>query len=106
VALAQLLHAFTFGTFHTASVAYVNSRVAPARRGVGMAIYNSIGGGLSTFLAAVLGGYLVESHGYRTLFLVYSFVPLAGVMALSLFGKRIVPPAHSLRRNPLQSHAP
>ncbi len=97
VALAQLLHAFTFGTFHTASVAYVNARVAPARRGMGMAIYNSVGGGLSTFLAAVLGGYFLESHSYRSLFFLYALVPLAGVIALAIFGKRILPPAHSLR---------
>jgi len=91
VGLAQLLHAFTFGTFHTASVAYVNSRVAPGRRGVGMAIYNGVGGGLPTFLAASLGGLFLESHGYRSLFLVYALVPLAGVAMLLLFGKRILP---------------
>jgi PPP family 3-phenylpropionic acid transporter len=97
VGLAQLLHAFTFGTFHTASVAYVNVRVAPARRGVGMAIYNSVGGGLPTFLAAVLGGYFLETHGYRSLFLLYALVPLVGVAALALLGKRILPRAESLR---------
>lgn len=93
VAAAQLLHAFTFGTFHTASVAYINAKTAPSRRGMGMAIYNSVGGGLPTFLAAALGGYLLQMHGYRTLFLAYSFVPLAGVVALSFFGRRFMPTA-------------
>jgi PPP family 3-phenylpropionic acid transporter len=99
VALAQLLHAFTFGTFHTASVAYVNSRVTPARRGVGMAVYNAVGGGLPTFLAASLGGLFLEARGYRSLFLVYALVPLAGVAMLVLLGKRILPPSDSLRGN-------
>jgi len=58
-----------------------------------MAIYNSVGGGLPTFLAAVLGGYLLRMHGYRTLFLAYSIVPLAGVVVLSFFGKRFMPTA-------------
>ncbi|HTP58864.1 MAG TPA: MFS transporter, partial [Spirochaetia bacterium] len=95
VALAQLLHAFTFGTFHTASVAYVNSHVAPARRGVGMAIYNAVGGGLPTFLAASLGGLFLESHGYRSLFLAYALVPLAGVAILVFLGKRVLPVSDS-----------
>jgi len=90
VGFAQLLHAFTFGTFHTAAVAYVNGRVAPARRGMGMAIYNSVGGGLPTFLAAVLGGYVLEAHGYSSLFLLSSIVPLVGVIVLVVFGARIL----------------
>ena len=97
VALAQLLHAFTFGTFHKASVAYVNARVAPLRRGMGMSIHNSVGCGFATFLAAVLGGYILESHGYRWLFFLYALLPLAGVIVLSALGKRILPRVHSLR---------
>ena len=52
VGLAQLLHAFTFGTFHTASVAYINEKISRARSGIGMAVYNSVGVGLSSFLAS------------------------------------------------------
>jgi hypothetical protein len=41
VALAQLLHAFTFGTFHTSAVAFVNEKIDHDNRGVGMAIYGA-----------------------------------------------------------------
>jgi PPP family 3-phenylpropionic acid transporter len=90
VAPGQLLHAFTFGTFHTASVAYVNITVDPRRRGVGMAAYNAIGIGLANFLASGAGGYLLEAVGFRGLFLTYAAVPLVGLALLAGFGSRLI----------------
>ncbi len=90
VGLAQLLHAFTFGTFHTSAVAYVNRTIAAERRGTGMAIYNAVGVGLPTFLASVAGGYILQAHGFAALFLGYGAVPLVGVVILGLFGKRLL----------------
>ncbi len=102
VALAQLLHGFTFGTFHTSAVAYINGRIGPARRGMGMAIYNSVGLGLSAFFASVVGGFLLEAHGFVFLFVSYAAVPLLGIVVLvvsgnGLFAPRATAPAESLR---------
>jgi PPP family 3-phenylpropionic acid transporter len=91
IAFAQLLHALTFGTFHTAAVAYVNARIPAERRGLGMAIYNAIGIGLASFLASLAGGYVLETHGYSALFLSYAAVPLAGIAVLAAFGRRLLP---------------
>ncbi|MGO9308623.1 MAG: MFS transporter [Spirochaetia bacterium] len=97
IALAQLLHAFTFGTFHTAAVAYVNTKIPAERRGMGMAIYNAIGTGLASFCAAVAAGYIVEAHGYVALFLSFAAVPLGGVLILACFGRSLLPrrPTHA-----------
>lgn len=92
VALAQLLHGFTFGTFHTASVAYINGKISPARRGLGMAIYNSVGIGLSAFLASVIGGFVLERHGFVLLFVSYGAVPLVGILILVIAGKWLFAP--------------
>jgi PPP family 3-phenylpropionic acid transporter len=86
VALAQLLHAFTFGTLHTTAVAYVNAKIGPARRGMGMAVYNAVGIGLPTFLASVIGGFVIEAHGFVTLFASYAAVPVVGIVALLFMG--------------------
>jgi PPP family 3-phenylpropionic acid transporter len=91
IAFAQLLHALTFGTFHTAAVAYVNAKIPAERRGLGMAIYNAIGIGLASFLASIAGGYLLEAHGYTALFLSYAAVPLGGIAILAGFGKTLLP---------------
>lgn len=91
VGLAQLLHALTFGTFHTTAVAYVNGKIGHDKRGTGMAIYNAAGVGLPTFLASVAGGYILEAHGFVVLFLSYAAVPILGIGVLAAFGKRLLP---------------
>jgi PPP family 3-phenylpropionic acid transporter len=91
ISLAQLLHAFTFGTFHTAAVAYVNTQIPAERRGLGMAIYNAIGTGLASFLASVAAGYILEAHGYVALFLSFAAVPLGGILILACFGGSLLP---------------
>ncbi|HYW83252.1 MAG TPA: MFS transporter [Spirochaetia bacterium] len=91
VCLAQLLHALTFGTFHTSAVAYVNLKIEHDRRGTGMAIYNAVGIGLPSFLASVAGGYILEAHGFVVLFLSYAAFPIVGIAVLAAFGKRLLP---------------
>ena len=91
ISFAQLLHAFTFGSFHTAAVSYVNAKIPAERRGLGMAIYSALGVGLASFLASVAGGYILEAHGYTALFLSYAAVPLGGVLILAVFGKTLLP---------------
>jgi len=91
VAFAQLLHAFTFGTFHTTAIAYVNAAIAPEKRGLGMAVYNAIGLGLATLLASVFGGYLLEARGFSALFITYAAIPVAGIAILAVFGRSLLP---------------
>ena len=91
ISFAQLLHAFTFGSFHTAAVSYVNAKIPAERRGLGMAIYSALGVGLASCLASVAGGYIPEAHGYTALFLSYAAVPLAGVLILAVFGRTLLP---------------
>lgn len=91
VCLAQILHAFTFGTFHTSAVAYVNLKIGHDQRGTGMAIYSAVGIGLPSFLASVAGGYILEAHGFVVLFLSYAAVPIVGIIVLALFGRRLLP---------------
>jgi PPP family 3-phenylpropionic acid transporter len=91
LAVAQLLHAFTFGTFHTATIAYVSGATRLESRGAGMAVYNAVGVGLSSFLASAIGGSIVQAHGFPTLFLSYAAVPLVGVLVLAVFGRPLLP---------------
>ena len=90
VALAQLLHAFTFGTFHTSAVAFINGKIGPGDRGVGMAIYSAGANGLPALLASIVGGYIIQGRGFVTLFAAYAVVPLAGIIVLAA-GRRLVP---------------
>jgi PPP family 3-phenylpropionic acid transporter len=89
--VAQVLHAFTFGTLHTASVAYVNGKIGGSRRGLGIAIYHSLGTGVPRFAASIAGGYILEARGYPSLFIAYAAVPLVGIAILAFFGRRLLP---------------
>ena len=91
LAAAQLLHAFTFGTFHTAAMAYISGATGQERRGAGTAVYNALGIGLPSFLASVIGGSIIEAHGFTALFLSYAIVPLLGVLVLAVFGRALLP---------------
>ncbi len=89
---AQIFHGFTFGVFHTASVAFINANTIPERRALGMGLYISIGCGLSAFLGSALGGFVVEHAGFRGLFLCYAAAPLLSCMILSMFKNRFRDP--------------
>jgi MFS transporter, PPP family, 3-phenylpropionic acid transporter len=91
VAMAQLLHAFTFGTFHTSAVAFVNEKIGHDNRGLGMAIYSAGANSLPALLASAAGGYILQEHGFVTLFASYAAVPMAGILVLALFGARLLP---------------
>jgi PPP family 3-phenylpropionic acid transporter len=65
---AQMLHAFCFGIFHPAAVAFISQSVPPEKRAIGMSLYLSLGSGLPSLLGNILGGFIVERSGYAPLF--------------------------------------
>jgi PPP family 3-phenylpropionic acid transporter len=81
----QLLHSIGYGFFHPAAIFFVARRVRRSHRTLGMSIYISLGTGLPAVLGSSLGGLIVESFGYRTLFLSYSFFALASALLCFVF---------------------
>jgi PPP family 3-phenylpropionic acid transporter len=76
IIVAQLLNCLCYGLFYPAGVAFISSSVPPERRALGMSIYLSIGNGLPTFLGNILGGFIIDHWGYRTLFGSFAVFPL------------------------------
>jgi PPP family 3-phenylpropionic acid transporter len=91
----QPLHALFFGLFHPAAVAFVATKVPTERRGVGMAMYLSLGIGLPTFLGSAAGGFIVEAAGYRVLFASFIVFALASLVLFALTRKILEAPARS-----------
>ena len=58
--LSQLLHAFTFGLTHAASIQFIHRQFPPSHRSKGQALYASlsfgVGGALGTWLSGVIWG--------------------------------------------------
>ena len=78
ILLSQTLHAVTYGTFHMASILYMD-RLAPEQaKTLGQAVNNALSYGLGLMAGFFVNGYLYELAGSFTLFLVSSAIALAG----------------------------
>jgi PPP family 3-phenylpropionic acid transporter len=78
ILLSQLLHAVTYGTFHMASILYID-RLAPENaKTLGQAVNNGITYGLGLMVGFFINGYVYEITGSFTLFLMSALIALAG----------------------------
>ncbi|WP_426417527.1 MFS transporter [Aestuariirhabdus sp. LZHN29] len=82
VLLTQLMHAATFGSFHSASIEYVRQIFGHAHAGQGQAFYSGISFGGGAALGALLSGYSWEWYGGG-----WTFV---GASVVSLFAALLV----------------
>ena len=90
---SQLLHGLTFGLFHAGSIEFLRRKVPARRRGLGMALYMSLGLALPALIGSALGGHVIEQWGYRTLYLAYAAPPLLGLACMLAGRRRLDPPA-------------
>ncbi len=83
ILFGQLLHAFTFGALHVASLTYLNQKVPPELRTSGQGLLSSVSYGLGGMIGLALSGFLYDSLGARRLFSLSSlFSFCAGMVAL------------------------
>jgi MFS transporter, PPP family, 3-phenylpropionic acid transporter len=85
ILLSQLLHALTYGTFHMASILYID-RLAPAKaKTLGQAVNNALTYGLGLMVAFFVDGYLYETIGSVALFLMSSVIALCGGLLFQIY---------------------
>jgi PPP family 3-phenylpropionic acid transporter len=65
---AQMLHAITFATHHTACIAMLSQHFPGRQRGRGQALYTVIGYGLTGFIGGVGGGFISTKYGLSSVF--------------------------------------
>jgi PPP family 3-phenylpropionic acid transporter len=80
LALAQVLHAFTFGLFHVSAVGHTHRIFPPALRSSGQSLYSSLTYGLGNLLGFFGSALLVERIGIRGLFAVSAGVALLALL--------------------------
>jgi len=78
----QLFHAVTYGTFHVASILYIDSLTPDEKKTLGQAVNNAITYGLGLMVGFFINGYLFEIVGTATLFMISSFIALSGGVLL------------------------
>ncbi|RZI69576.1 MAG: MFS transporter, partial [Variovorax sp.] len=83
--LAQVLHALTFATHHTACIALVSQHFPGRLRGRGQALFTVIGYGLGGMLGVLAGGAVASRWGFQVMFAAASVLAmLATACALRL----------------------
>jgi len=80
ILLSQLLHAITYGTFHMASILYIDHLTPAKAKTLGQAVNNGLTYGLGLMVGFFVNGYVYEITGPSTLFLMSALIALAGGM--------------------------
>jgi PPP family 3-phenylpropionic acid transporter len=75
---SQILHAFSYGTFHMASILYMDSLTPGPAKTFGQAANNAITYGLGLMVGFMVNGALFDTWGARNLFLTSSVLALGG----------------------------
>ncbi len=81
---AQSLHAFTFGSFHAASVEVITQFFNGRHQAKGQAIYNSVAYGVGGTIGGLAGGYALQYMGGQNTFLLAALFPLLGFIVIAL----------------------
>ncbi|MBL7179543.1 MAG: MFS transporter [Pseudomonadota bacterium] len=78
ILILQLLHALTYGTFHVASILYIDSLTPAEAKTLGQAANNAVTYGLGLMVGFFVSGYFFESLGSFRLFFISGFIALGG----------------------------
>jgi len=77
ILLSQVLHAVTYGTFHMASILYIDRLTPDASKTMGQAVNNAVTYGLGLVVGFLFSGILYERLGAYNLFGISSSIALA-----------------------------
>jgi len=85
ILLSQLLHAMTYGTFHMASILYMDRLSPPDAKNLGQAVNNALTYGLGLMAGFFINGALYGTMGCFGLFQVSAGFALAGGAVFGIF---------------------
>jgi PPP family 3-phenylpropionic acid transporter len=78
ILLAQILHAVTYGTFHMASILYMDRLTTGKTKTIGQVANNAVQYGLGLMTGFFINGFLYERTGSNVLFLMSAGIAAAG----------------------------
>ena len=87
--LAQLIHAFSFGVFHSVGISLVHEYFTGSHQGRGQALYASISFGAGVAVGSLISGLLWDSMGATVLFV---FASCCTVVALAIVWRFVEAP--------------
>ncbi|MBR4477813.1 MAG: MFS transporter [Spirochaetales bacterium] len=93
--IGQSLHALTFGALHIGVTKFIAQNVNPAHYSVAQSFYWAIATNFSEMFGALVGGFIIDSLGYRNLFAIYAVFPLISAVLCILNRKKLSTPANT-----------
>jgi PPP family 3-phenylpropionic acid transporter len=78
IVFSQLLHAFTYGTFHIAGILYIDKMTPEGSKTMGQAINNAVTYGLGLMVGFFMSGRIYEQAGSFSLFTISALIALVG----------------------------
>jgi len=85
IVITQVLHAFSYGTFHMASILYIDLLAPIENKTLGQAVNNAVSYGSGLMIGFLLSGYLYERLETADLFLISSLIAAAGGVLIKKF---------------------
>lgn len=85
--IAQIMHAATFGIFHSAAISLIYMYFPGKHQGKGQALYSSISFGAGGALGALYSGYIWDTWGQNIIFISGMIVSVLGWSVLSVTQK-------------------
>ena len=85
ILMSQVLHAVTYGTFHMASILYIDLLSPDKNKTLGQAVNNAATYGLGLMVGFFLSGYLYENMDTSYLFIISSLIAIAGGVIFQTF---------------------
>ena len=78
----QIFHAVTYAMFHVSSILYIDSLTPDEGKTLGQAVNNAVTYGLGLMVGFFINGYLFETLGTFTLFMISGFIAFSGGVIL------------------------
>lgn len=85
ILVTQVLHAFTYGAFHMASILYIDALSSEASKTLGQAVNNAVSYGLGLMAGFFLSGYLYETIGSHGLFMTSGGIAVFGGLIMTVY---------------------
>jgi PPP family 3-phenylpropionic acid transporter len=85
ILITQVLHAFTYGAFHMASILYIDALSSEASKTLGQTVNNAVSYGMGLMAGFFLSGYLYETIGSHALFMTSGGIALSGGIIMKVY---------------------
>ena len=86
---AQLFHSLTFGALHIGMAKFIAQNVKKEHYSLAMSVYWAIGTNLPSTIGVLLGGFVIDSLGYPSLFAIYTVFPIIAVILCIIFRSKL-----------------